>query len=76
MTTGAWATTPPYTEEPKDRWIRLSWAARHFKIDRLTLLGWVKDGTVKARVMGTSGRWEVSEQSLKTHLFGSPNAGT
>lgn len=75
MTVGAWQTTSPYTEQPKDRWLRITWAARTFKIDRATLRGWAKDGTVTAR-QEPSGHWFVSELSLRHHLFGSMNAGT
>lgn len=71
MTAGAWSTTPPFSEEPKDRWLRLTWAAKHFKIDHATLRGWCKTGVVAARQKPSSGDWLVSEQSLRNHLFGS-----
>lgn len=73
--TGVWATTPPYTEAKKDRWLRITWAAKHFKIDRDTLFGWAKAGTVAAKLT-PAGFWLVSEQSLRKHLFGSIDAGT
>lgn len=50
----------------------LSWAAKHFKIDRATLVGWARDGTVTARQTPGSGNWHVRERSLRDHLFGSP----
>lgn len=68
--------TPPYSEDkPKDRWLTITWAARHYKIDRDALLQWVKAGTVVAR-QRLNLAWEVSELSLRTHLFGSIHAGT
>lgn len=73
--TGVWSATPPFSET-KDRWLRLTWAAKHFKIDRTALLSWAKDGTIVARQKPYSGEWLVSEQSLRKHLFGSMNAGT
>jgi hypothetical protein len=76
VTPGAWITSPPFVEAPPDRWVRIGWAAKQFNVDRAVLLGWAKNGTVKAKESPASGHWFVSEQSLKHHLFGSPNAGT
>jgi predicted site-specific integrase-resolvase len=58
-----------------DRWLTITWAAKQFKIDRATLLQWAKDGTVEAR-QKLNLAWQVREQSLRAHLFGSTNAGT
>jgi len=74
VTTGAWATTPPFKDEPKDRWLRLVLAAKHFKIDVATLRDLARAGTIVAKQKLTSGDWLVSERSLRQHLFGSPDA--
>jgi hypothetical protein len=76
VTDSVWALTPPYKgDAPKDRWLRITWAARHYQIDRTTLFAWVKDGTVLGH-SSPSGNWFVSEVSLQHHLFGSTDASS
>jgi hypothetical protein len=68
--TGVWKDTAPYREEPKDRWLRIPAAAKLFRINRTTLLNWCRAAMVAAKECPTSGRWTVSERSLRKHLFG------
>lgn len=65
-----WASTAPYSNAPKDRWLRITWAAKHYGIDRDTLLAWAKNGAVEARQTPQGAHWQVSEQSLRLKLFG------
>jgi hypothetical protein len=65
-----WRDVAPYTDEPRDRWLRVSWAARHYGVDRATVFGWAKDGTVEAKQSAAGNNWYVSELSLRAKLFG------
>lgn len=60
---------------PVDRWLTVTYAARRFNVARATLLEWAKTGVVESR-QRLNLAWEVREQSLRKHLFGSTNAGT
>lgn len=70
MTVPAWSSTPSFGADQKDRWITVTWAAKHYGISRASLWEWVKSGEVESRQKPASGHYLVSERSLRAKLFG------